>query len=81
MSLFMSLAIRYGSDRSLTNLVSNGIKFTNNGIITIEFSLVKQKNRRVEILLSLNDTDLGIPADKQVYIFERFAQANSKITR
>jgi PAS domain S-box-containing protein len=52
------------------NLISNAFKFTNEGKIEGGCRLDKNNN----LLFFVSDTGLGIPADKQEFIFERFAQ-------
>jgi len=65
----------------LNNLISNAIKFTKNGTITITASLFKQTEEIVELYFEVADTGIGIPEEKQKLIFERFTQANNNITR
>lgn len=65
----------------LTNLVSNAVKFTLNGSVTIEVSVLKKDAEKASIYFSVTDTGIGIPLDKQKLIFERFSQADSETTR
>ncbi len=65
----------------LTNLVSNAVKFTLNGSVTIEVSVIKKDDEKASIYFSVKDTGIGIAPDKQKLIFERFTQANSETTR
>lgn len=65
----------------LNNLVSNAIKFTKEGSITIEMQAARNYETAVDIIFSVSDTGIGIPKEKQALIFERFTQANSEITR
>lgn len=65
----------------LTNLVSNAIKFTHQGTITIELSLEHRTEERASIYISVQDTGIGIAKDKQEAIFTMFTQANSATTR
>ncbi len=65
----------------LNNLVSNAIKFTKNGRITIELQLKSTKGNKVEIDFSVTDTGIGISKENQEHIFERFTQAHQYITR
>jgi PAS domain S-box-containing protein len=59
------------------NLLSNAVKFTpNGGQVTIKLHQVKD---RAEIIIK--DTGEGITADFLPFVFDRFRQANSKITR
>ncbi len=61
----------------LINLIGNGVKFTENGTVEI---FVK-KDSETELLFSVKDDGIGIPADKQQLIFESFTQADSMTTR
>ncbi len=64
----------------LLNLVDNAIKFTNEGHILI--SVEGQKEGKDMILMfEVRDTGVGIPEDKQTYIFEKFSQAEESTTR
>lgn len=65
----------------LTNLVSNAVKFTSKGKITVEAHLRQKTSELVHIEFIVLDTGIGIHADKQKIIFENFTQANSDITR
>lgn len=65
----------------LNNLVSNAVKFTRNGFITIEVSVAKNTPTHSSIYFAVTDTGIGIEKDKQQLIFEHFSQANSEITR
>ncbi len=61
----------------LTNLVSNAIKFTQNGNINIGYNVINQSFLEIYI----KDTGIGIAKEEQIKIFERFAQANPQITK
>ena len=65
----------------LSNLVSNAIKFTKKGTITIELSLLHTDDEVASIYVSVQDTGIGIAPEKQEAIFEMFTQANSATTR
>ncbi len=56
----------------LTNLVKNAIKFTLNGYI--EFGYTIQPGKYLEFFVK--DTGIGIPKNKQEFIFERFIQSD-----
>lgn len=72
-------ALRLG--QIITNLISNAVKFTKNGSITIELSQRRRTATHVTIDVSVTDTGIGIPLDKQAMIFDKFTQANSETTR
>lgn len=61
----------------LRNLVSNSLKFTETGSVTILLS----KGRGRFLNISVQDTGIGIPEDKLDTIFEKFMQADNSITR
>ena len=61
----------------LINLVGNGLKFTENGMVQISVSL-DSGNR---VLFAVKDNGIGIPKKKQELIFESFTQADSLTTR
>ncbi len=77
----------------LINLVGNSIKFTETGGITMKAILhvpgtrgdsrssVHGRDDMARILFSVNDTGIGIPADKTETIFESFSQVDSSTTR
>lgn len=63
----------------LINLVGNSIKFTNKG--TVRMSIRKNPSKKDMLLVSITDTGIGIPEEKQHLIFQKFSQADSSITR
>jgi signal transduction histidine kinase/DNA-binding response OmpR family regulator len=65
----------------LVNLVSNAVKFTHKGSITIAVHNVALNESEVRIRIIISDTGIGIAPEKQKYIFERFQQADTEITR
>ncbi|EKO3842657.1 response regulator [Vibrio harveyi] len=62
----------------LFNLAGNAVKFTSDGHVLIRAELDEPRKR---LLLSINDTGIGIPADKQDRIFNSFEQADTSTTR
>src|SRR5262249_4845521 len=77
----------------IVNLVGNAIKFTAAGEVSVELVEADAKDRRAlggqgeipasEVLLhlSVSDTGIGIPKDKQDLIFDPFEQADGSTTR
>lgn len=62
--------------QALTNIISNAIKFTQKGGITIK-AVVKDDN----VHMSISDTGIGIPEEHLPHIFDRFYQSDSSINR
>jgi CheY-like chemotaxis protein len=65
----------------ILNLVSNAVKFTNKGSITVNVNLVKQNDKTVTIKFAVEDTGIGIEKNKIAEIFENFQQATSETSR
>ena len=63
----------------MLNLVSNAVKFTEEGSVTLRAEIQEQTPDRM--LISVIDTGIGIPADKVETVFDRFRQADSSTTR
>ena len=64
-------------ERIVFNLLSNAIKFTNKG----GKILVNVENLQSKVRITVTDNGIGIPADKQEIIFDRFTQVDSTLTR
>jgi len=65
----------------LLNLISNAIKFTERGEITIQVNLLSNKEEEVEVEIIVKDTGIGIPKDKIDTIFHAFMQADNDTAR
>jgi CheY-like chemotaxis protein/CHASE3 domain sensor protein len=64
-------------EQILRNFLSNGLKFTESGTISIFVELMP--NERVQFIV--RDTGIGIPKDKLDLIFEAFEQADGSVSR
>ncbi len=60
----------------LSNLISNAIKFTAAGAVTVRASLEDDR-----IMLAVSDTGIGIPAEKVATLFDKFTQVDASTTR
>lgn len=65
----------------LLNLGSNAIKFTESGIVTIEVSMKNQEGKMPLLFFQVKDTGIGIPKEKQDFLFTPFTQAEASTTR
>lgn len=66
----------------LVNLVSNAIKFTEQGEIFVGVHLSKVSNDgQIELQFEIRDTGIGIPADKMERLFKAFSQVDSSTSR
>ena len=65
----------------ILNLVSNAVKFTSSGQITVAVLLEEEIEDTVMIKFSVADTGIGIAEDKMANIFENFQQATSGTSR
>jgi signal transduction histidine kinase/DNA-binding response OmpR family regulator len=64
----------------LNNLISNAIKFTDQGKVTLQITFDK-KGKHNEFCFSVTDTGIGIDKEKLNSIFEFFSQEDNTITR
>jgi len=76
-------------EQILKNFVSNGIKFTSKGGIKVRFHNVHKDTDLIysglevdkSFAITVEDTGVGIPKDKQLQIFEAFQQADTSISK
>jgi signal transduction histidine kinase/DNA-binding response OmpR family regulator/HPt (histidine-containing phosphotransfer) domain-containing protein len=65
----------------VTNLVGNAIKFTDAGEIVVDIAVDAPGDERIRLHVSVADTGIGIPAEKQKQVFAEFGQADASTTR
>jgi PAS domain S-box-containing protein len=65
----------------LLNLAGNAVKFTHHGEIAVRAIVVSETDTEVMLRFSVKDTGIGIPADKQELMFQKFTQADASTTR
>ncbi len=65
----------------LTNLVGNAIKFTQRGQVELTVSSQARADGRMDLLLSVRDTGIGIAQEAQQRLFSAFSQADASTTR
>ena len=73
-------SIVYADDRKLwqvlTNLIGNAVKYTDSGTITVESRLVENS-----VYVSVTDTGIGMPVDRDANIFDKSVRLTSGIDR
>jgi CheY-like chemotaxis protein len=65
----------------ILNLIGNAIKFTDQGEIFVRVDCRERSDNRFVLHFSVQDTGIGISADKQKCIFEAFRQSDTSMTR
>jgi signal transduction histidine kinase/ActR/RegA family two-component response regulator len=64
----------------LVNLMSNALKFTHEGTVTIELGTVELESGEPAIIYGIDDTGIGIPQEAHAQIFEPYTQAERSTT-
>ena len=65
----------------LNNLISNAIKFTNNGYIKTRVNYKKLADHKIKLIFTVKDTGIGIKKDSLTQIFQPFTQEDLSTTR
>jgi two-component system, sensor histidine kinase and response regulator len=65
----------------LTNLVSNAVKFTEEGEVAVQVSEESRDAHQITLRFEVIDTGIGIAAETQSRLFEAFSQADGSTTR
>jgi signal transduction histidine kinase len=65
----------------LSNLVSNAVKFTEHGTVEVQVGGKFTQPGQLLLQITVQDSGTGIPADKLLHIFDKFAQADESISR
>lgn len=62
----------------LMNLLGNAVKFTDQGAVSVEVSVVAKAGEERELHLAVTDSGVGIPEEDQDAVFQRFHQASNR---
>jgi Amt family ammonium transporter len=65
----------------LTNLISNALKFTTQGYVSVRASLERKDAAASMVRIRVEDTGIGIPADRLDRLFKSFSQVDTSTTR
>ncbi len=80
------LPVRFVGDEGrvrqiLINLLGNAVKFTDSGHVCLRVTELEELPGLSRIELTVEDTGIGIPEEKQRQLFQKFSQADSSTTR
>ncbi len=67
--------------QALVNYVSNAVKFTEKGQITLRARLLEECDDDLQVRFEVADTGMGIAPDKQARLFQAFEQGDDSTTR
>jgi signal transduction histidine kinase len=71
-----------GKIRQITlNFIGNALKFTAGGSVAVMVNAVEASSGQVNIRIAVRDTGIGLSAEQQARLFEKFSQADSSTTR
>lgn len=65
----------------ITNFIGNAVKFTHQGYVFLDISNVDSDDGLQRVRFSVQDTGIGIPAEKLSLLFQKFTQADTSTTR
>ncbi|HEY9840907.1 MAG TPA: response regulator, partial [Candidatus Obscuribacterales bacterium] len=68
-------------EQILLNLVTNAIKFTEEGSVTVAIKVQQESPEDVVLRFSVMDTGIGLSAEQQARLFQAFSQADASTTR
>lgn len=71
----------YRLHQVLLNLLSNALKFTERGTITLTVAVRQRTTPKMEFEFTVSDTGIGIPPEARERIFESFQQVDGSTTR
>jgi len=65
----------------IINLVSNAVKFTDRGTVSVHVKTARQSEKSVELMFSVRDTGTGIPPERIAQLFTMFSQVDTSSER
>ncbi len=65
----------------LLNVIGNAVKFTDEGVVVVKVQLEQELDGQVEILITVEDTGIGITEQNQQELFKAFSQVESESNR
>jgi len=68
-------------NQAVLNLVSNAVKFSENGSVTVAVDVVSRQDNDVTLSVAVSDTGIGMTPEQLANLFSSFTQADSSTTR
>lgn len=68
-------------EQVLNNLISNAVKFTDQGEISLKIALRERTQAHAKLIFHVQDTGIGLTAEQQTRVFDAFTQADSATNR
>jgi signal transduction histidine kinase/DNA-binding response OmpR family regulator len=65
----------------ISNLVSNAVKFTDQGYIKLKLDIIEKNTKKAKITISVADTGIGISSEENELIFSKFTQVDNSHSR
>lgn len=65
----------------LTNVLTNSIKFTTQGLVKLSVSISHESDESVTVNFTVSDTGIGIEEEVRKHLFQPFSQADSSTAR
>jgi CheY-like chemotaxis protein/anti-sigma regulatory factor (Ser/Thr protein kinase) len=65
----------------LNNLITNALKFTNNGTVEVRIQMISQSENKIKIYFEVKDTGIGIAKENQARIFNQFDQIQHSFSK
>lgn len=63
----------------LRNLISNALKFTEDGQVRVEVRPLQDSDKRLRLMFTVRDTGIGIAPEDQKYLFKSFSQLEDSL--
>ena len=65
----------------LINIINNAVKFTDEGVVSVDVNCIEKTNKNVRVLFAIRDTGIGISSEQAENLFSPFIQADTSTTR
>lgn len=65
----------------INNMISNAVKFTDNGKVAVEVTLTRESDKDIELFMEIRDSGIGMNEKEINEVFKPFVQADSNFTR